>query len=1146
MRNTDNGLVLSASDLTNHLGCLHLTELDRAAAEKRISKPDWRDPALALLQERGFRHEEDYVTHLRSTGKKVIDLRSEKDVPPEEREAHRLKALEATRKAMQSGADYIVQAHLRSGRWMGIADVLRRVDGPSTLGDWHYEPIDTKLSQETRGATILQLCLYADLLKDIQGVVPEQFLVVTPGTGFEPEIFRFEDYSAYYRLVKQRLERTVAGAPRTDTYPDPVEKCDTCRWWQVCDKRRRDDDHLSLVAGISRLQTAELNRQGRDTLETFARQEQPLDERPERGSRESYDRVHRQAQTQLKGREKGELIHELLDPEAGRGLALLPTPDPGDVFFDIESDNFVEGGGLEYLFGCLFQDSGEWKYQAFWALDRAEEKAAFEELMDFFDARWQAFPDFHIYHFSPYDKAAVGRLMGRHGTREVFVDRLFRGSRFVDLMAVTKQGVRASIEGYGLKELEPLIGFERKTDLRDARTALRALAWDLELGRPELIADADKDTVEAYNLEDCVATEALRTWLEERRAELVQKAGPMVRPVHTDGINPEVEDKADEVQEIFDALVDGLPESREDWTDAHEARWLLAHMLEYHRRENKVAYWELFRLTELDREGLEADRKGITGLAYQKRLDTKYGCAYDEYLYPEQEVSLSSEDDLYIDKDVKLGEVFEIDFAKRRIVIKKTRNTNDEHPEDIFSWKSFSPGTLRTSLLSFAKSVIEHGVDGDGPYRAARDLLLRQPPRLVDGGAPLRLPSETAVQAAQRVARDLDQGVLPIQGPPGSGKTYTGARVIVDLVRRGHRVGVTAVSHKVVENLLREVLKASKGTVEVAHKRDKTKGLPDGYKTIGNNHAVSSLDDGKVVGGTGWLCSRDDLEEQLDYLFVDEAGQMALANTIAAGRAAKNIVLLGDPQQLEQPQRGSHPEGAEVATLVHVLGGEETIPPDLGLFLDETWRLHPEVCAFTSAEYYEDRLVPRPDLANQRLSGSTRFAGAGLFHVSVEHTGNQSRSVEEVREICSIVDELLAGGVTWTNRHGETRPLRLKDILVVAPYNSQVGALLTHLPEGACVGTVDKFQGQEAPVVIYSMTSSSSADAPRGMGFLYSPNRLNVATSRARGVCVIVSSPRVLEPECRTPEQMRFANGVCRFGELAAAMDSVSRSSASA
>ena len=349
-------------------------------------------------------------------------------------------------------------------------------------------------------------------------------------------------------------------------------------------------------------------------------------------------------------------------------------------------------------------------------------------------------------------------------------------------------------------------------------------------------------------------------------------------------------------------------------------------------------------------------------------------------------------------------------------------------------------------------------------------------------------------------------------------------------------MGITAISHKVIRNLIEKTLELGKQEnihAQFIHKvTDKSESLPEGItETSDSKKVIASLAEGKIAGGTAWLWSEDSSVEALDYLFVDEAGQMSLSQVLAASRAARNLILLGDPQQLEQPQKGAHPEGSDVAALTYLLDGQPTISADRGLFLGITRRMHPALCTFTSELFYEGRLTSLPGLEQQQLSGGTRYDGAGLFYKLVSHKGNQSRADQEVAAIAEMTAELLAKG-KYTNAKGETRSLAKEDILIVAPYNAQVAALTHALPE-LRVGTVDKFQGQEAPVVIYSMTASSIEDAPRGMGFLFNPNRLNVATSRAKCTCILVASPRLFEAECHTIDQMRWANALCRYKELA-------------
>jgi uncharacterized protein len=381
---------LSATDLVGHLNCRHLTQLDRAVAEGRLAKPHVWDPLLQVLARRGSIHEEEYVRHLSVSGLDAVRI----DAPDVSEQA-----VSATLAAMRRGVPVIAQGALSSLGWIGRPDILRRREVPSTLGNWQYEPIDTKLARETKAGTILQLSLYADLLAEVQGAAPEYMYVVVPWSAFEPEAYRFADYAAYFRKVKASLRKALDGPANADTYPDPKPHCDICRWREACDKRRRDDDHLSLVAGISKLQIVELNGRGITTARSLAGMTLPLDWKPGRGSAPLYVRAREQARLQLESRETGILQFELLPVEKGFGLACLPEPSHGDLFFDLEGDPFVSEEGLEYLFGYVFEDAnGERVYRSRWAFSRADEKSAFEEFIDFVIARLAQFPDLHIYH----------------------------------------------------------------------------------------------------------------------------------------------------------------------------------------------------------------------------------------------------------------------------------------------------------------------------------------------------------------------------------------------------------------------------------------------------------------------------------------------------------------------------------------------------------------------------------------------------------------------------------------------------------------------------------------------------------------------------------------------------------------------------
>jgi predicted RecB family nuclease len=1123
-----NTVQLSASDLVGHLNCRNLTELDLAVAKGTLPKPKVWNPLLDVLRERGLRHEQGYVDHLSAKG---LDIETVAGVGLDE------DAVAATAKAMRVGREVIVQGAFLADNWGGRTDVLLRVETPSPLGEWSYEVVDTKLSRETKGGTVLQLSLYSDLVGKSQGLTPQRSHVIAPWSDYQPQSYRTDDFAAYYRRVEASLEQAVKLDQSVNVYPDPKPFCEVCRWQERCDAKRHADDHLSLVANISKVQITELAEHAVTTCTALAGMPIPLTFRPTRGSATALERVREQARIQVEGQAAGVVLYERLKPVAGFGLARLYEPSAGDIFFDFEGDPFVGEGGLEYLFGYSFRGGeGRERYVGDWALSRADERAAFQRFIDFVIDRLNVYPDLHIYHFAPYEPAALKRLMGRYATREDELDQLLRGKRFVDLFAVVRQGLRASVESYSIKRLEPLYGYVRDASLPDANQALAKLQAFLELGDASDIGDDECRVVEAYNRDDCRSTWRLRDWLETVRATAIAEGEEIKRPDLSEAVaNEELSERQLKIATLVDRLTLGVPDDQSERTPEQHARWILAHSLDWHRREKKVSWWDYFRLCDLSAEDLLDERAGLGGLVFVAEVDGTGRTPVHRYRFPTQETELRGGEDVCATGGAKLGGVMDISIGDGWVDIKKRRDSADLHPEALFAHNDVDTNVLADALLRIGEYVADHGLEGEGPYQPARDLLLRHAPRV--GSQPLRVEGETAVDAALRLALSLDGGVLPIQGPPGSGKTYTGARMIAAIAKAGLRVGVTANSHKVIRNLLDEVCRAADETgVDLSCIQkvpDEADEEPRLQFTTDNAVCFSALQsDCQIAGATAWFWARSDARDAVDVLFVDEAAQMSLANVLAVSQAANTVVLLGDPQQLDQPTQGSHPDGVDTSALDHILDGRKTVPEDRGLFLEETWRLHPTICAFTSELFYEGRLRPRPGLELQETRSTGPLHGSGLRYRPVIHSGNQSSSPEEAEAVRSLVNDVLASDPTWINREGREARLVLSDILIIAPYNAQVFELQTRLP-GARVGTVDKFQGQEAPLVIYSVTTSSRADAPRGMEFLYSLNRLNVATSRAKCVCVLVAAPSVFEADCRTPDQMRMANAYCRYLELA-------------
>lgn len=1120
-------LFLSASDLVGHLYCGHRTTLDLAVARGRLARPARWDPFLELLRARGAAHEAGFVEHLRSQGLqvRVIDAIATED-----------ECIAATLEAMRAGADAIVQAAFALQGWVGRIDVLRRVESPSALGAWSYEVFDTKLARETQAGTVLQLCLYAALLEEAQGQRPAYSHVVAPWTDYVPQTYRMDDYAAYYRRVRRALEGAV-NPPLAELYPDPKEHCEVCRWQGRCEEQRRADDHLSFVAGLTKAQAEELKHRNVHSLANLAAVPLPWPWRPERGARASYERVREQARIQLAGRHSGQIAYEWLPAVPGVGLSALPAPSPGDIFFDLEGDPFAGPGGMEFLFGYAYLDaSGQGTYTADWALTRADEKAAFERFVDFVTQRIVAYPDLHIYHFAPYEPGAMKRLMGRFASREEAIDRLLRGRRFVDLFAVVRHALRASVESYSIKKLEPLYGYERRTPLAEANQALTNVQWALELGDLGLVDAPTRTAVDGYNRDDCESTMGLRDWLEARRGELVAAGTLIPRPT------PAADDPGDalgdwqaRVASLMDRLTRDVPVDPVLRSPEQHARWLLAHCLDWHRRELKAVWWEYFRLADLTADDLLDERAGLSGLTFVGPQGGTARAPIHRYQFPPQECDLRGDEDLHRGLS-KFGSVEAISPEDRWVDIKKRQDTAQEHPEAVFGHRVIPAQVLADSLMRIGEYVATHGVEGSGQYVAARDLLLRLPPRM----GPLQQRGEAPTESACRVVLAMEGGVLPIQGPPGAGKTYTAAKMICALVQAGRKVGVCANSHKVIRHVLdgvREAAARQELVVQCVQKPSEVEPNQPGLQFVRSNADLfNALAGGAhVAGATAWSWSLPEAADTVDVLFVDEAAQMSIANVLAISPAARRLVMLGDPQQLDQPIQGSHPEGTDVSGLHHMLCGEQTIAADKGLFLSETWRLAPDICGFTSEMFYDNRLLPRAGLEQQTIHSRSRVRGTGLRYLSVRTQGNQSSSPEEADAIRALVGEIVAGDTTWVDREGATRPLTLNDILIIAPYNAQVYELSQRLP-GARVGTVDKFQGQEAPIAMYSMTTSSYADAPRGMDFLYSANRFNVATSRAKCICILVASPELFEVSCRTPRQMQLANAFCRYLELAQAL----------
>jgi predicted RecB family nuclease len=1124
----------SATDLLNFLGCTHATALDFEVMGRALAAPASQDDGyLEILKEKGLDHERLYLEQLKAEGRVVVEIAHDPSIEA---------MAERTRQAMRDGADVIYQGALTAPGWHGYSDFLLKVATPSELGDYSYEVADTKLARTAKPKHVVQLCVYSEMISREQGVRPTHAHVVL-GDGSQVKL-RLHDYLYYCNRARDRFELFVSGSERV-TIAERCPQCSLCHWSERCDAEWESTGNLRLVAALSGAQAKKLRAVGILGLDALAELDSTVAIPRIQGS--TLERLRSQARLQMVNRTTGENHVEVLPPLDRRGFARLPEPSEGDLFFDIEGDPvYSPQGSLEYLFGFHYVDGGVDRYTAFWARDRSGERKAFEDALDFITTRIEKYPNAFVYHYASYEATALKRLAreyggsSRHesalkrlaqayGTRENEVDDLLRDRKLVDLYKVVREAVMTSEPAYSLKNLEVFFAEKRLQDITSGGDSIVAFERWLKTGDESLL-----EQIERYNEFDCLSTRLCRDWLLS------------LRPAETKWFDPEEEKAAEDAEReelrreddarilgTREALVAGIEGPERDW------RELLGYLLEHHRREARSEWWKFFERLDPAYD-LIADADCIGGLT----VDTTRPPRPEKKSmvwrlnFPEQEFKFTIGDDpIRCDTGKSAGTILDLNEDERWLDLKVGPSKPPFGQSTSFMPSGpINDGPMRAAISRYAEAVIAGRAD---EHSAVTSILRKDRPRL-DDSIILRGKGELLDETVDAVAR-MNKTHLVIQGPPGCGKTFTSAHAIVSLLENKKRVGVMSMSHKAINLLLKNIedIALERGVsfrgIKLSSKEEQRLNGQMIEETSDNKQVSAGNYD--LIGGTAWLFSRPALEKTLDYLFVDEAGQVSLANIVATGLCADNIVLVGDQMQLSQPSKGQHPGGSGVSGLDYLMGDWATVPRDRGVFLERTWRMHPRLCRFVSDAFYDGKLESAECTVGQRLELDGDCDGAlapsGLRFVAVEHQDNAQKSIEEVARLNEVYRALL--GQTWVNQRGESQPITTEDILVVSPYNMQVNLLKQTLPAGARVGTVDKFQGQEAAAVLVSMASSSADDAPRGIDFLFSRNRLNVALSRARCLSVIFCSPALLDLVCADLERMKLVNTVCWAKEYASA-----------
>ncbi|HAT8891287.1 TPA: TM0106 family RecB-like putative nuclease [Legionella pneumophila subsp. pneumophila] len=1121
-------IVFSPSDLTKFMESPFASWMEHLTIihPDLIPSPDESDELLDVLHDMGNQHESEVLAEFETKGLTIANLRKRSD------------SYQATIDAMKNGADVIYQAHLELLPFKGYADFLIKVPGKSIFGDYCYEIWDTKLAKSVKAYFLVQLCCYAEMLGVMQQKRAEHITIILGNK--EQKRFRLNDYFYFYQNLKQKfLSEHLHFEP--NKCPDPASSRSWGRWSTYAESLLLKADHLIQVATITSGQIKKLNKAGINTMTALAE----ANSNTVKGMKpELFERLKAQAKIQKESIGKKIPAYQLIDNDDGKkqGLALLPPLSKNDIFFDIEGFP-LEDGGLEYLWGvAYFDDNNQRQYMDFWAHDRDQEKESFRAFIEWTYQRWQQDPSMHIYHYASYEITACRKLMSRYGVCEYEVDQLLRNEVFVDLYKIVKGALLIGEPRYSIKNVEHLYRAKRDTEVGSGGDSVVVYErWRENPDGDTWQTSKVLNDIRSYNIDDCNSTQELVVWLRDK-----QKSSGICFLGKTELVEPEVKEAVNESIKLRDNLLARAAQLKDKGQEQlSKINMVMAWSIEFHRRESKPVFWRLFDRLGLSHEELLDD---IDCLAFCYRTEKppykptpRSNLVYEYSFDPDQEFKGNAKDYYLLGNETADGKNIKATYhaegsdLEHGIIALKIKDEPDS-PITLIPNEYVKPDPIPQAIKKQAKAFAK----GELAQTAIVDFLGKSIPRINahNPGQPIA-PSHDPKQRLNEIIQaviNLNNSYLTIQGPPGAGKTYTGKHLIAELIKRGKRVGISSNSHKAINNLLIS-------TAQYCHKEGITGYFACASNTdpaiedlkisvLENKDIAGFLQTGCVVGTTAWGFSRDDLENAFDYLFIDEAGQVSVANLIAMSQSTSNIILMGDQMQLGQPSQGSHPEDSGLSILDYLLHSTPTIPDSMGVFLGTTYRMHAAVNHFISEAIYEGKLETAPESNEQLITVPAGYHGvlnkeAGIITVPVMHEGNTQASDEEIEQIVVLAHELL--GRTFNAKNGQQRMIDWKDILFVAPYNYQVNKLKAALGDQARVGSVDKFQGQEAPVVFLSMCASSANESPRGLNFLFDKNRINVAVSRAQCMAIVVYSPALLDSIPNNVDQITMMNLFCQL-----------------
>ncbi len=1112
--------LFSPTMLKKYLGCKYIifNEINEKKLNLKKIELNINDK---LRFEKGNQHEKDYLKELKKSHKKVLDLKKS-DLTREEK-------ISKTIQAMREGWEIIYGGWLKKDKWTGEFDFLIiNKELKSKFGDYSYEVIDTKYSNKPKPDHIIQLGMYTYMLENTQGILPKRFTIVLK--NMVREDIQVNQVNEFFKIHRENYEKFVGNGVDKQR-PEKCSFCSTCEWQEECEKIWIKEDNLNQIGGLTKVHLKKLLELKIDTATKLSKQNP---EKILKGFRKEIShKLITQAKLQKEYEKTNVPIHQPNPNNLNgiKGFNLLPEPSECDLYFDIESvEDHIYPGGLEYLFGIYYIENGKEKFEALWSHSKEEEKKNLVKFFDFTKSHFKKYPNSKIYHYGSYEITALLKLTSFHKVKGIEYDHYLNLDKFVNLLEVNRQGLFISENSYSLKNVEKFYKFKREGDVQRGDASQEYYIEWLETQDQNFL-----DEIESYNKQDCNSTYQLHKWLLD------------IKPSETSWF---VSQKKDSEMKLRDWEVDMITyqdKVEKSKIKNKQIKQLMTDIIGFYNREDKPAWREFFdRRTKSDEELID-DPECIGNMKSNGEPTTDKRSLLYSYKFEDQDFKLRKSKKTVIanNHDIEqndyAGTIIDIDYEKKEVLLKRGKSQGL-----LPKLLSIGPDKPRanTKLILNTYKFIDTLINNEKKYKALNDFLEKKHPNIkgIKTGEKI-IKSNDFSKEIPKIISDLEDSYIYIQGPPGTGKTFQASNAIIELLKQNKKIAITGLSHKVIHNLLQRVedMAKEKKFMFEGYKRGNLEDedtVFDGefIKTYEKDpvfmDALKEENTGQIFAGTKYHFASTFYDEKIDYLFIDEAGQVSLADLISIGNIAKNIVLIGDQNQLGQPIRGTHPNESGQSILDYLLEGKDTIPEDRGIFLNKTYRLNSKINDFISSNFYEERLVcdERTDQRIIKFDKKSLIKKDGIHYIQMDHKNNVQTSIEEFEVVKDLMQQLIGSDF---DDNGKKRKLTVDDFLIISPYNTQVNLLISKLEEAKIksprVGTIDKFQGQEAPITIISMTSSDNDSLPRNKEFFFSRNRLNVAISRAQVASIILFNPKLLDTSPKNLDHIKLMNNFFKF-----------------